>query len=69
MDALNPEICPCQYFNFFVLSLGLLSEAIAGVIEVEKRRKDAVAPRWHVKQVEFDAISAYLKGRLTLDKV
>ena len=46
----------------------ILSLAAAAAAE-EKPRKREVAPRWHVAQAEFDSVSAYLKGRLTIDKV
>ena len=47
------------------------SEVTAGAIEGEKRRREVAqsAPRWHVTHADFDSISSYLKGRLTLDRV
>jgi hypothetical protein len=38
-------------------------------IDLEKPRRYTSAPRWHVTPAEFETVSGYLKGRISLDKV
>ncbi|GAX82030.1 hypothetical protein CEUSTIGMA_g9458.t1 [Chlamydomonas eustigma] len=37
--------------------------------DLEKPKRDKSVPRWHVTPAEFETVSGYLKGRISLEKV
>ena len=63
----NPVIKQQNLPDPVLTNVSNISQKVEGAAE-EKRKRD-VAPRRHIGHAEFESISGYLKGRLTLDKV
>ena len=58
-----------QSSNTVLANISNIGQQKSEVVVAEEKRKKDLAPRLLVSQAEFDSISGYLKGRLTLDKV
>lgn len=52
---------------FFVTSVSVVTAALHVSDAVSKKREQA--PRWYITNAELAALSSYMRGRLTLDKV